>query len=86
MTACLLEGFLSLQGINYGDARNLVEEFVTDVRKKLEKGEKLFLIILEVLSIIRKAMFSLNRTGMQIIILILMDLNLFNVCRLKVMM
>jgi nucleoid DNA-binding protein len=26
--------------INYGDARNLVEEFVSGVRKKLEKGEK----------------------------------------------
>jgi nucleoid DNA-binding protein len=26
--------------INYADARDLVEEFVTDVRKKLEKGEK----------------------------------------------
>ena len=26
--------------INYGDARNLVEEFVTGLRKKLEKGEK----------------------------------------------
>ena len=26
--------------INYGDARNLVEEFVDDVRKKLSKGEK----------------------------------------------
>jgi hypothetical protein len=27
-------------GINYGDARNLVEEFAGDIRKKLEKGEK----------------------------------------------
>jgi nucleoid DNA-binding protein len=26
--------------INYGDARSLVEEYVTSVRKKLEKGEK----------------------------------------------
>ena len=26
--------------INYGDARNLVEEFVADLRRKLEKGEK----------------------------------------------
>jgi len=26
--------------INYGDARNLVEEFVAGIRKKLEKGEK----------------------------------------------
>ena len=26
--------------INYGDARNLVEEFVSGVRRKLEKGEK----------------------------------------------
>ena len=26
--------------INYGDARNLVEEFVAGLRKKLEKGEK----------------------------------------------
>ncbi|MCE5346832.1 MAG: HU family DNA-binding protein [Bacteroidales bacterium] len=25
--------------INYGDARNLVEEFVTELRRKLEKGE-----------------------------------------------
>jgi nucleoid DNA-binding protein len=27
-------------GINYGDARNLVEEFVNDIRRKLDKGEK----------------------------------------------
>jgi nucleoid DNA-binding protein len=27
-------------GINYGDARNLVEEFVSDIRHKLDKGEK----------------------------------------------
>lgn len=26
--------------INYGDARNLVEEFVAEIRKKLNKGEK----------------------------------------------
>jgi nucleoid DNA-binding protein len=26
--------------INYGDARNLIEEYVASVRKKLEKGEK----------------------------------------------
>lgn len=26
--------------INYGDARSLVEEFVTELRKKLEKGDK----------------------------------------------
>lgn len=26
--------------INYGDARNLVEEFVEDIRKRLSKGEK----------------------------------------------
>jgi nucleoid DNA-binding protein len=26
--------------INYGDARNIVEEFVADLRRKLEKGEK----------------------------------------------
>lgn len=27
--------------INYGDARNLVEEFVEDIRKKLSRGEKI---------------------------------------------
>jgi len=27
-------------GINYGDARNMVEEFVAELRKRLEKGEK----------------------------------------------
>ncbi len=27
-------------GMNYGDARNAVEEFVSDLRNKLEKGEK----------------------------------------------
>lgn len=27
--------------INYGDARNLVEEYVTSLKKKLEKGEKI---------------------------------------------
>ena len=26
--------------MNYGDARNLVDEFVSEIRKKLEKGEK----------------------------------------------
>jgi len=37
----LLVGKISVTlKINYGDARNLVEEFVTGVRKKLEKGEK----------------------------------------------
>jgi nucleoid DNA-binding protein len=37
----LLVGRISgTSGINYGDARNLVEEFVSDTRKKLEKGEK----------------------------------------------
>jgi nucleoid DNA-binding protein len=37
----LLVGRISgSSGINYGDARNLVEEFVSDTRRKLEKGEK----------------------------------------------
>jgi nucleoid DNA-binding protein len=37
----LLVGRISSSSqINYGDARNLVEEFVTGLRKKLEKGEK----------------------------------------------
>jgi hypothetical protein len=30
----------SSSGLNYGDARNIVEEFVLGVRRKLEKGEK----------------------------------------------
>jgi len=37
----LLVGKISASAeINYGDARNIVEEFVAGVRKKLEKGEK----------------------------------------------
>ena len=37
----LLIGRISMSvKINYGDARNLVEEFVAGLRKKLEKGEK----------------------------------------------
>ncbi len=37
----LLVGRISISSkINYGDSRNLVEEFVTGLRKKLEKGEK----------------------------------------------
>lgn len=28
-------------GINYGDARNMVEEFVITIRRKLDKGEKI---------------------------------------------
>ena len=37
----LLVGRISdCEKINYGDARNLVEEFVTGLRRKLEKGEK----------------------------------------------
>jgi nucleoid DNA-binding protein len=37
----LLVGRISgTSGINYGDARNLVEEFVSNIRRKLEKGEK----------------------------------------------
>lgn len=37
----LLVGKISgTANINYGDARNLVEEFVSDLRKKLERGEK----------------------------------------------
>jgi nucleoid DNA-binding protein len=38
----LLAGRISIAlKINYGDARNLVEEFVAGLRKKLEKGEKI---------------------------------------------
>lgn len=37
----LLVGRISgSSGINYGDARNLVEEFVSELRRKLEKGER----------------------------------------------
>jgi nucleoid DNA-binding protein len=37
----LLIGKISgISGMNYGDARNLVEEFVSDIRRKLDKGEK----------------------------------------------
>jgi nucleoid DNA-binding protein len=37
----LLIGKISAaSGVNYGDARTLVETFVADLRKKLEKGEK----------------------------------------------
>jgi len=37
----LLVGRISgTANINYGDARNIVEEFVTGLRRKLEKGEK----------------------------------------------
>jgi nucleoid DNA-binding protein len=37
----LLVGRISgSSGLNYGDARNIVEEFVSEIRKKLEKGEK----------------------------------------------
>jgi len=37
----LLIGRISKQsGVNYGDARTLVEEFVAGLRKKLEKGER----------------------------------------------
>jgi hypothetical protein len=37
----LLIGKISgTSGINYGDARNLVDEFVIDIRRKLDKGEK----------------------------------------------
>ncbi len=37
----LLVGKISeTSGINYGDARKIVDEFVISVRKKLEKGEK----------------------------------------------
>ena len=37
----LLVGRISgSSGINYGDARNLVEEFAGEIRRKLEKGEK----------------------------------------------
>jgi nucleoid DNA-binding protein len=37
----LLVGKISASAeINYGDARNIVEEFVGGIRKKLEKGEK----------------------------------------------
>ena len=41
MMVCLLEGFRRQSGVNYGDARTLVEEFVAGLRKKLEKGEKI---------------------------------------------
>jgi cell division septation protein DedD len=38
----LLIGRISnTSGMNYGDTRKLVEEFVSDIRKRLEKGEKI---------------------------------------------
>ncbi len=38
----LLVGRISgVAGIGYGDARNMVEEFVSGIKKKLEKGEKI---------------------------------------------
>jgi nucleoid DNA-binding protein len=37
----LLTGRISgTSGISYGDARNLVEEYVSEIKRKLEKGEK----------------------------------------------
>jgi CCDC81-like prokaryotic HU domain 1/CCDC81-like prokaryotic HU domain 2/SPOR domain len=37
----LLVGRISgTSGVNYGDARNMVDEFVASIRKKLERGEK----------------------------------------------
>ncbi|MCX6256080.1 MAG: SPOR domain-containing protein [Bacteroidia bacterium] len=40
----LLVGRISgTSNINYGDARNLVEEFVGELRRKLERGEKVIL-------------------------------------------
>jgi nucleoid DNA-binding protein len=37
----LLIGKISgTSGMNYGDARNLVEDFVSDIRRRLDKGEK----------------------------------------------
>ncbi len=54
--------------------------------KSWKKERRLFLTISEALSITRKVIFSLNLTGMQIIILILTDLNHFSVCLLKDMM
>jgi nucleoid DNA-binding protein len=41
----LLVGRISeFKGINYADARNLVEEFVKDVRNKLSRGERVIFI------------------------------------------
>ena len=38
----LLIGKISgFSNMNYGDARNMIEEFVAELRKKLEKGEKI---------------------------------------------
>jgi len=38
----LLVGKISeSSGVNYGDSRNIVDEFVVSLRKKLEKGEKI---------------------------------------------
>ena len=51
--------------------------------ENLKKEKRLFLIILEVLLITRKEIFSLNLTEMQIIILILTDLNHFSVLPLE---
>jgi len=40
----LLVGKISeSSGLNYGDARNIVDEFVNNLRKRLEKGEKVVL-------------------------------------------
>jgi nucleoid DNA-binding protein len=61
----LLVGKISSStGINYGDARNMVDEFVTSLRKRLERGEKVHID-----QITRREMYSSNRTRMLIIIL-----------------
>lgn len=36
----LIREISAVGGLNYGDSRNLIEEFVAGIRKKLEKGDK----------------------------------------------
>lgn len=37
----LIKRISSVSGINYGDARTMTEEFAADIRRKLEKGERI---------------------------------------------
>jgi hypothetical protein len=37
----LIKRISSISGVNYGDARTIAEEFAADLRRRLEKGEKI---------------------------------------------
>jgi hypothetical protein len=76
----------SKSGLNYSDARDLVEEFVKETRKKISHGERVTFSDIGSFTCTMRVIFSSNLMSMLIIFLIHMDLILSSSTRLKNMM